>query len=83
MATMGGEPVFVDTNVLVHANNADSPFQNEARQRLQDLCAAGHPLWISRQVLREYAAVLSRLMNERNVFPLIPASPQGTGAGAS
>lgn len=68
MTTTVAEPVFVDTNVLVHSNNADSPFQKEARQRLQDLAAAGHPMWISRQVLREYAAVISRLMNERNAF---------------
>jgi predicted nucleic acid-binding protein len=68
MAMMGAEPVFVDTNVLVHANNADSPFQEEARQRLRALAAAGHPMWISRQVLREYAAVISRLMSEGNVF---------------
>jgi predicted nucleic acid-binding protein len=62
------EPVFVDTNVLVHANNADSPFRLPAQARLLALAAAGQVLWISRQVLREYAAVLSRLMNSRNAF---------------
>lgn len=65
---MGVEPVFVDTNVLVHANNEDSPFRQAARLRLLQLAADGHPLWISRQVMREYAAVLSRLMNEKSAF---------------
>ncbi len=75
---MDAEPVFVDTNVLVHANNEESLFRQEARQRLLDLAAAGHTLWISRQVLREYAAVLSRLMNETNAFdgPAIVADLQ-------
>ena len=68
MTITGAEPVFVDTIVLVHANNADSPFQEAARQHLQELAAGGHAMWISRQVLREYAAVISRLMNERNAF---------------
>lgn len=65
---MDAEAVFVDTNVLVHANSEDSPSRQVARQRLLGLAAAGHPLWISRQVLREYAAVVSRLMNEKNAF---------------
>jgi predicted nucleic acid-binding protein len=44
------------------------PFHEDARQRLRDLDAAGHALWISRQVLREYAVVVSRKMNDKNVF---------------
>lgn len=75
---MDAEAVFVDTNLLIHANNEESPFQQETRQRLLDLAADGCPLWISRQVLREYAAVLSRLMNEKNAFngPVIVADLQ-------
>ena len=63
-----GDPVFVDTNVLVHANDADPPFQHEARTRLLTLHTTGSDLWISRQVLREYAVVVSRKMNEKNAF---------------
>jgi predicted nucleic acid-binding protein len=68
MATMGAEAVFVDTNVLVHANDADSPFHEDARARLRQLESAGGELWINRQVLREYAVVVSRKMNDRNAF---------------
>jgi len=71
MATTGAEAVFVDTNILVHANDEDSAFHEAAQQRLRDLDAAGHELWISRQVLREYAVVVSRKMNERNAFDAV------------
>jgi predicted nucleic acid-binding protein len=60
MATTAVEPVFVDTNNLIYAQQALSPFHAVATARLHDLATAGHPLWISRQVLREYLAVMSR-----------------------
>jgi predicted nucleic acid-binding protein len=60
MATTVVEPVFVDTNILIYAQQALSPFHPQATAKLQALAAAGHPLWISRQILREYLAVMSR-----------------------
>ena len=60
MATTAVEPVFVDTNNLIYAQQALSPFHAVATARLHNLAAAGHSLWISRQVLREYLAVMSR-----------------------
>ncbi len=60
MATKVAEPVFVDTNILAYSTLAGSPFHKPARAKLDDLAAAGHALWISRQVLREYLAALSR-----------------------
>lgn len=59
MATTAADPVFVDTNVLIYARQARSPFHAQATAKLQALAAAGHPLWISRQVLREYLAAMS------------------------
>lgn len=59
---MDAEPVFVDTNVLVHANNEESPYQQEARQRLLDLAADGHPLWISRVKMSVSTAAIPRPM---------------------
>jgi predicted nucleic acid-binding protein len=70
-AMTDGDAVFVDTNVLVHANDADSPFQHDARTRLLALHAGGSDLWISRQVLREYAVVVSRKMNENGAFDAV------------
>jgi predicted nucleic acid-binding protein len=49
----------VDTNVLVHARISQAPLQHAAVTKLDDLDVAGHPLGISRQVLREYLAALS------------------------
>jgi predicted nucleic acid-binding protein len=50
----------VDTNILIYAQQSLSPFHPPATAKLRDLAAAGHPLWISRQILREYLAVMSR-----------------------
>ena len=54
------DPVLVDTNVLIYHQIALSPFHAAARSQLHDLAAAGNPLWLSRQILREYLAAMSR-----------------------
>jgi len=53
-------PIFLDTNILIYANLALSPWHTEAVQRLTVLDAAHTPLWVSRQVLREYLAAMTR-----------------------
>ncbi len=55
-----GSPVFVDTNLLVYAHLAQSPWHAQAVQRLTALDTAGTPLWISHQILREYLAAMTR-----------------------
>lgn len=60
MATMAAEAVFVDTNVLVYANWNGAARHLEARQRLASVTAAGHAVGISRQILREFLAVVTR-----------------------
>lgn len=52
--------VFVDTNVLVFANQKTSPSHSQAIKSLESLEARGDELWISRQVLREYLVVVTR-----------------------
>jgi predicted nucleic acid-binding protein len=69
MATMAVDPVFVDTSVLVYARVAVSPFHSAAVTKLDDLKAAGHPFWVSRQILREYLAALTK---PATVTPLLP-----------
>jgi predicted nucleic acid-binding protein len=54
------DPVFLDTNILIYAKTALSPFHTAAVGKLQTLIAAGSPLWVSRQMFREYLAVMSR-----------------------
>lgn len=52
--------IFIDTNVLVFANQRSAPRHAEALAALKGIRAAKTTLWISRQVMREYLAVLTR-----------------------
>lgn len=49
--------VFVDTNVWIYASVPNAPLHQRAREALD---GATTPLWTSRQVLREFLAVMSR-----------------------
>lgn len=61
MATTDVETsVFVDTNILIRYTVAGSPLHTEALKAVGDLWERGVDIWISRQVLREYAAVMTR-----------------------
>lgn len=52
--------MFVDTNVLVYASASGAPDRDRARAALARHVAAGETLCISRQILREFVAVLTR-----------------------
>ena len=52
--------MFVDTNILVSARITKAPHHDIARQRLAGASRDGETVKISRQVLREYLAVLTR-----------------------
>ena len=51
---------FIDTNILVYANLALSPFHAQAVERLHSLNDCNVDLWISRQILREYLVAMTR-----------------------
>ena len=51
--------VFLDTNILVYLSNEDSNFNKEVKEYLEKI-QDKFELWISRQVLREYAVIISR-----------------------
>lgn len=57
---MAADPVFLDTNILVYATVDVSPFYQAARAAIAAFETAQAPLWISRQVMREYLATLAR-----------------------
>jgi len=46
------------TNILVYANVAESPVHDAALAAIETRYEVGIELWISRQVLREFLAVL-------------------------
>lgn len=58
--TSAGSPVFLDTNVLVYANIQSFPLHSIALRAIQTLTDNRSQLWISRQILREYIATVSR-----------------------
>lgn len=60
MATTGISAAFVDTNILVYAKLAQAPLHAVAVQRLTALVETGAVLWVSRQILREYLAAMTR-----------------------
>lgn len=63
MTPTAGSAVFLDTNILVYASFAGTPFHTAARARLSELETNGTILWTSRQVLREFLAVTTRSGN--------------------
>jgi predicted nucleic acid-binding protein len=60
MTSVAADDTFIDTNILVYASVKSSPFYQVARAAIANLETALTPLWISRQVLREYLATLAR-----------------------
>ena len=50
----------MDTNVLVFAASSSAPLHQRASEELRRRGESGQELWVSRQVLREYLATLSR-----------------------
>jgi predicted nucleic acid-binding protein len=51
--------LFIDTNILVYLANEDSQFHRKVVGSFKR-ASAGYELWTSRQVLREYAVVMTR-----------------------
>lgn len=54
------DSAFIDTNILVYANVIESPLHQLALNTIQFYYDSGTELWISRQVLREFIAVMTR-----------------------
>jgi predicted nucleic acid-binding protein len=52
--------IFLDTNVLVYADQPTSIFHHAARAAILSFEAAGDELWISPRIIREYLAVMTR-----------------------
>lgn len=52
--------VFIDTNILIYASIGGSPFYRSAQDAIRRLEEENAELFISRQVLREYLASMTR-----------------------
>ncbi len=53
------EKLFIDSNILVHTANPQSPVYEAAMTELQKHLQGGSELFISSQILREYASVMT------------------------
>lgn len=70
MAMMDAKhPMFLDTNVLVYTSIKEAPEHPVVRSFVDKHLLLGTPLFLSRQVLREYLAVLSRPQPNCNPIP--------------
>jgi predicted nucleic acid-binding protein len=72
--TAAAERLLVDTNVLVYASLRNSVWHVPAIQALHSELQAGAELWVCRQVLREYLAVLTRPGTTTLAAPAMTAS---------
>lgn len=61
--TNGDRGIFLDTNILVRANVISAPLHDAALTAIQTLRRSNTALWLSRQVLREYIATVTRPQN--------------------
>jgi len=63
---MAGNKIFIDSNILVYANNTMSPLCQAARTRIEEAFSNFEGAWVSRQVFQEFAVVVSREMLAAN-----------------
>lgn len=66
---MAGEPIFVDTNVLIYASQKQSSFHVQSVAWLDQARRDSRELWISRQVLREYLSAVTRPQHQQALLP--------------
>jgi predicted nucleic acid-binding protein len=66
MAITVGSRIFIDTNVLIYANLAQSPFHNQAVARLREFENNELELYVSRQVLRNTWRNPARRLDRRD-----------------
>lgn len=71
MVMTAANRVFLDTNVLVYAHLPLCPEHSAAMTALNGFASAGAELWISRQTLREFLAVMTRRGQYTGTIPLI------------
>ncbi|MBW4693459.1 MAG: type II toxin-antitoxin system VapC family toxin [Lyngbya sp. HA4199-MV5] len=68
---MAGNRVFVDTNILVYASIPETPLHSVALNAIQTLEQNEKELWVSRQILREYLATLTRPQAFGSPIPIV------------
>ena len=70
MTTGADSSLFLDTNILVYANVEETPLHQAALQAVEAYYQNGATLWVSRQILREFMATLTRPQSFGNPRPV-------------
>jgi predicted nucleic acid-binding protein len=65
---MGDKLIFVDTNILIFISFTSSPFHQRSVDKINSLQEQGFTFSISRQIIREYLSVKSKLLNAVNKY---------------
>lgn len=60
--------ILIDTNILIYSTSEKSHFSIAARAAIENYVNRNYTLWISRQIIREYLVVKSRLMLEERKY---------------
>ena len=76
MATTAVDPVFVDTNVLVYSRIPSAPLHLEAATALNSITQTGAALWVSRQILREFLATVTRPQFFMQPLPILQVAAE-------
>lgn len=54
--------ILIDTNILIYSTSRKSPFFDALQIAITNYVNRDYLIWISRQIIREYLVVKSRLM---------------------
>jgi predicted nucleic acid-binding protein len=60
--------ILVDTNILVYSTSGKSPFFVASQNAIKHYLFSNYAIWISRQIVREYLVVKSRLMLDEKKY---------------
>ena len=80
---MPGTPVFVDTNILLYASRPKANEHARSQAALSRMRQDGTPLWLSRQVFREYLAAATRPQASGPALPMAAAIADVQGLHAA
>lgn len=60
--------ILIDTNVLIYSTSRKSPFFAASQAAIGNYVNRNYAIWISRQIIREYLVVKSRLMLDEKKY---------------
>lgn len=60
--------ILIDTNILIYSTGGQSPFFTASQAAIANYVNSNYAIWLSRQVIREYLVVKSRLMLDEKKY---------------